>query len=533
MRVLHVAAECHPLAKTGGLGDVVGALPRALAAAGVDARVLLPAYPGVRDGLGAEAREVVGRDDLHGHPARLLAGTAATGLRVLALDVPRLFDRPSGGPYQAGDGRDWEDNHLRFGALCRAAATVAVDGVPGWRPDLVHVHDWHAGLTPALLRLGARDAPPTVLTVHNLAYPGLFPPEAAVALGLSEDHLAGAGPDHDGGLGFLEAGLVHADHVTTVSPTYAREILSPDGGMGFDALLRARSAGGRLTGILNGIGPEWDPGHDEHLPVDARYSASSVERKAVSRARLQVELGLAADPGPLLLGTVSRLTPQKGLDLLLDALPTLLDTAPAPPTAPGVQVAVLGRGDADLERRLTDAARSRPGRMAVRVDVDERLAHLLQAGADAVLVPSRFEPCGLTQLCGLRYGTLPVVAGVGGLADTVVDATPAARADGTATGFVFAPGSVPGLLDAVRRAMALRACGSDWRRVQHRAMTRDVGWGPSARAYALLYADVVSGARRPAGCGSDGADRGDGTEPAPCPERYRQAPSASSGRDRW
>ena len=188
---------------------------------------------------------------------------------------------------------------------------------------------------------------------------------------------------------------------------------------------------------------------------------------------------------------------------------------------------------ADLERRLTDAARSRPGRMAVRVDVDERLAHLLQAGADAVLVPSRFEPCGLTQLCGLRYGTLPVVAGVGGLADTVVDATPAARADGTATGFVFAPGSVPGLLDAVRRAVALRARGSDWRRVQHRAMTRDVGWGPSARAYALLYADVVSGARRPVGCGSDGADRGDGTEPAPCPERYRQAPSASSGRDRW
>ena len=480
MKVLSVASECVPFVKTGGLADVVGALPGALAALGVEVRVLVPGYPAVKAALpeDAEARALA---RLPGGRARLISARAA-GIDVMVLDSPRLFDRP-GNLYLGPDGRDWPDNHLRYGALCRAAARIATGGIGGWQPDVAHLHDWQAGLTAPYLKLGRRPAPPSLLTIHNIAFQGLFPPEVATPLGLPSSGFHPGGFEYFGQVGFLKAGLVYADRISTVSPTYARELTRPEFGMGLEGVIASRRA--EVRGILNGIDlTVWNPESDPHIA--AHFSARAPARKAGNRSAMARRFGLDAGATGPLFCVVSRLTRQKGPDLLLEVLPRLI--------ARGASLALLGAGDPDLESAFQAAAEDNPGRVGVVIGWDEPLSHLMQAGADAILVPSRFEPCGLTQLCGLRYGTLPVVARTGGLADTVVDANEAALRAGMATGFQFSPVAVAPLADAVDRACDAFADRKLWSAMVRRAMRHPVGWDASAEAYTGIYSELIEAA---------------------------------------
>jgi starch synthase len=481
LRVLAVASEVYPLVKTGGLADVVGAHPAALAREGIATRTLVPGYPGVLAAL-RDAEVACTFAALGGGPARLLAAQAA-GLDLLVVDAPHLYARP-GNPYVGADGKDWPDNALRFAALAQCAAAVAGGGVAGEAPDIVHAHDWQAGLVPALLHYRDAPRPRTVMTVHNLSFQGLFPQALLAATGLPPQAFAIDGVEFHGAISYLKAGLAFADRLTTVSPTYAAEIRTPEAGMGMDGLLRRRA--GVLTGILNGIDETvWDPATDEYLA--ARYDRRRLARRAANKAELQARLGLGPLPLAPLFGVVGRLTRQKGMDLLHDALPAL--------AAAGAQFALVGSGEAALEEKFIVAAHRDPARVAVHIGYDEALAHLMQGGVDALVVPSRFEPCGLTQLCALRYGAIPVVARVGGLADTVIDANEAALAAGTGTGVQFAPVTRAALEMALERTLALWRDRTAWRRLQSRAMACDVGWLRPAQRYAALYRELVAGDR--------------------------------------
>ena len=468
MRVLAVASEAVPLVKTGGLADVVGALPGALAAEGIAVTTLLPGYPAV---LGAidRAEETWRLDALPGGPARILRGRAGA-LDLAVLDAPALFDRP-GNPYLGSDRTDWPDNGIRFAALAAAASRLAVQGA-GF--EVVHAHDWQAGLTGAYLRHGGASRP-VLFTVHNLAFQGAFPATLFPQLGLPDAAFALAGVEFYGGVGFLKAGLWYADAISTVSPTYAAEITTPEGGMGLDGLLAGRAD--VLHGILNGLDTaEWDPARDPHL--EARFDADDTAPRALNRAALCRAFALAPREGAPVFGFVGRFTWQKGVDLVLDALPALLDA--------GGVLALLGSGEEWLEARAAEAARLHAGRVGLATRFDERLARLIYGGADGVLVPSRFEPCGLTQLCALRYGAVPIVARTGGLADTVVDANEMALRQGWGTGVVFSPASAAMLAAALRRAAALFADAPTWRRIQANALRTDVSWARSAARYAAL-----------------------------------------------
>jgi starch synthase len=478
LQVLSVTPEAFPLIKTGGLGDVAGALPVALAAEGVRMRTLIPAYPAVRRAAAVADGRVLdlptGVIDQVGGPGKLLAFTAH-GVEWLAVDIPHLFDRP-GSIYLGGDGRDWPDNPQRFAALSRTGAEIGLQGVLGWRPDIVHCHDWQSGLTAAYLHYAGAQRPGTVFTVHNLAFPGKVPLAMRVPLRLPPEAATMDGLEFYNTLSLLKAGLQYADRVTTVSPTYAAEICGVENGMGFDGLLRAR--GSALSGVLNGIDTEaWDPAVDASLA--GRFDAATLARRAANKAALRARMGLADDPAALVFGVVSRLTWQKGIDLLLQALPELL--------AMGAQLAMLGTGDRPLEDAFRAAAVANAGRVGVVVGYDEALAHLIQGGVDALLVPSRFEPCGLTQLCALRYGAVPVVARVGGLADTVIDANPAAIGVGVATGVQFSPITAEALRQAIRRTGALYAQPEIWTKIQANGMAQDVSWRGPARQYLALY----------------------------------------------
>ena len=476
--VLAVASELYPLVKTGGLADVAGALPLALAAEGVDTTTLLPGYPDVLRAV-PDAAVVHDFADLFGGPARLLRATAA-GLSLLVLDAPQLYAR-AGNPYVGPDGRDWPDNALRFAALSDVAARIGQGLLADVLPDIVHAHDWQAGLAPAYLHYRGGDRPGTVMTVHNLAFQGVFPPSLLGTLGLPPAAFAIDGVEYYGMIGFLKAGLALADRITTVSPSYAAEIRTADSGMGLDGLLRARS--GVVQGILNGIDTEvWDPSDDPRIA--APYGITRLARRKANKQAVQQRFGLPAAPDTLLFGVVSRLTWQKGLDLLLDALPTLLRH--------GAQLAVLGSGDPALEDRLRAAAQEHPDQVGCVIGYDETLAHLIQAGADALLVPSRFEPCGLTQLSALRYGTLPVVARVGGLSDTVIDANDAALAARVASGVQFFPVTNQILAMAIDRVAALWRQPAVWRRMQRNAMRADVSWRLPAAQYAALYRALIA-----------------------------------------
>jgi starch synthase len=481
MRVLSVTPEFFPLIKTGGLADVAGALPLALGPLGVEMRTLLPAYRQVWGGIAGPVETVAGLDELFGGPARILAARSAEGAELLLLDAPHLFDRP-GNPYLGPDGRDWPDNHRRFAALAWAAHRIGTGLLEPWRPEIVHGHDWQAGLAPAYLSLAGGPRPGTVLTVHNLAFQGVFPAYLLGELRLPASAFAINGLEYFGGIGFLKAGLFYADRLTTVSPTYAREIQTRTHGMGLDGLLRTREA--ELAGITNGIDTVvWDPSTDLHLA--ARYDAADPgPGKAANKRALQERLELEPRAEACLFCVISRFTGQKGIDLILDALPEIF--------AHDAQLAVLGSGDPRLEQAFRAAVLAHPGRVGFVAGYDEPLSHLIQGGADAILVPSRFEPCGLTQLIGLRYGTLPVVARVGGLADTVIDANEAALADGVATGFQLAPVTGEALAEAVARAIGLFRDRAAWQGMVRRAMSRDVGWDRAARHYRDLYAGLLA-----------------------------------------
>ncbi len=480
LQVLSVASEAVPLAKTGGLADVAGALPAALAEHGVRTSTLLPGYPAVVAKLGR--RKPVHRwDALLGEPAQLLAGELG-GQPLLALDAPSLFER-DGGPYADRDGRDWDDNWRRFAALARAAADLAGGAVAGLRFDLVHAHDWQAGLTPAYLRFapvpGARRVP-SVVTIHNMAFQGGFDAGIFPRLGLPDRAWAIDGVESYGGVGFLKAGMQSADAITTVSPTYAGEIRSAHFGMGLEGIVRARAD--RVSGIVNGIDPgEWNPAGDPRLA--ANYSASRLGRRLQNKRALEAEFGLDGGDGPLFI-MVSRLTWQKGVDVLLETLSHLVGI--------GARLAVLGAGDAMLESGLRDAAARHSGRVGVRIGYDESLSHRMQGGGDAILVPSRFEPCGLTQLYGLAYGCVPVVSRTGGLADTVIDANPAALAAGVATGLQMNTVDAAALALALDRAVALYRQPDAWRRLQRNGMKADFSWRASGAAYAALYRRLIA-----------------------------------------
>lgn len=478
-RVLSVASEVYPIVKTGGLADVVGALPSALAREDIDVSTLIPGYPAVISAL-RSATTVLKLADLFGGEARVLAATAG-GLDVFVLDAPHLFER-LGGPYTDQSGIDWSDNAFRFAALASAGAQIGLGAIEGRVPDIIHVHDWQAGLTPAYLRYSGERGPATVMTVHNLAFAGRFDPNLLPELGLPAAAYTFEGLEFYDSISYLKAGLVYADWITTVSPTYAREIATSEGGMGFDGLLRARAD--TFSGILNGIdGEVWNPAHDPYIA--APFDVDSLALRPANTAALRRRFALDDDPAALIVGIVSRLSWQKGLDVLLDALPRLI--------ARGVQFVVLGSGEAALENGLVEAVAAYPGRIGVYIGYDETAAHLVQAGAGVVLVPSRFEPCGLTQLCALRYGAIPVVARVGGLADTVIDANVVALSSGVATGIQFAaPPTSEALEAAIVRATTLFAEPEVWHQMQLNAMNTDVSWNRSGHEYARVYQRVLS-----------------------------------------
>jgi starch synthase len=484
MQVLQVSAEIYPLLKTGGLADVTGALPDALAAAGADVRLLLPGFRAIRAGIEG-LRPLAEWVAPWGMRAQVLSGTwRQRGIYV--IDAPALYDR-AGGPYFDEHGRLHADNHRRFALLGQVAAALGGAGLdPAWRPQVVHAHDWHAALTPAYLHHPRRAHPRAaahtgcVFTVHNLAFQGLFPAAAFAELGLPRSAFHIDGIEFHGQVSFIKAGLQYADRITTVSPTYAHEIQMHEQGCGLDGLLRKRRH--LLSGILNGVDRSiWDPATDR--AIVRPYDEDRISRKAINKAALQRELGLAAGTDAPLFGIVSRLTEQKGLHLVLGALPELLQR--------GGQLVVLGSGDAELEAAFRAAAQRHPGAVALRIGHDEALSHRVFAGTDVTLMPSRFEPCGLTQMYALAYGSLPLVHRVGGLADTVVDCALENLADGTATGFVFDRFDGAAFGAALRRAFALRARQPEWRRVQRSAMGQRFDWSAAAARYVALYRSLL------------------------------------------
>jgi starch synthase len=476
MRVLFVSPEIYPMAKTGGLGDVSAALPAALAAEGVDVRLVMPAYPTAREAvLQAKPVRPLGDFGALGSAGVIEAMTPDSALPVWLIDSPDLYDR-GGGPYHDDAGREWPDNFERFALLSRAAARLSSSASPfDWSPDVVHANDWQTGLVVPLL-LPQPWRPRLVFTIHNLAFQGIFPSERYALTGLPQELLGVAGIGHGEGFSLLKAGVELADWVTTVSPTYAYEIQTPQFGAGFETILAARSDS--LSGILNGVDYRvWNPARDPHIAQP--YDADDLSGKAACKAALTTAFGLAAAPHAPLFGIVSRLTEQKGLDLVPAALEPALEA--------GGRLVVLGRGDAGIEQQLRDLAARRPDAVAVRTAFDEPLAHAVEAGADIFLMPSRFEPSGLNQMYSMRYGTPPVVHKVGGLADTVVDADVASLHDESATGFVFDAPTALAFEQAIVRALSLFSDADRWRSLQRTGMRTDFSWTRSAHAYLDLY----------------------------------------------
>ncbi len=482
MKVLQVGAEVFPLIKTGGLADVLGALPQALRAQGADLRLLLPGLPGIIDAV-LHAKRVCQIGPMFG-AARvnlLRAQMPYTRIPAYVIEAPFLYRR-GGGPYQDSTGAEWADNLQRFGLLGWVAAQLAQGELdPEWAPDVVHAHDWHAAMSCAYLHAHPAGDAASVFTIHNLAFQGLFPHDDCVVLGLSSRYMSPSALEFHGQLSFMKAGLKFADRVTTVSPSYAREIATPEFGVGLEGVIRGR--GSDVSGILNGIDTHvWDPAADTALAE--RYSAEQPQGKARCKASLQAQFGLAIDPAAPLLGVVSRLTSQKGLDLVLSVLPDIVRM--------GGQLVVQGTGEPALEAAFRMAADTHPGRVGVLLGYDEIGAHRLVGGADIILVPSRFEPCGLTQMYGLRYGTVPIVRRVGGLADTVRDAGSGATSLSDGNGFVFGSAQPDALRDAILRAFERFRQTGLWLQLMREGMGESLSWDGPARAYMALYERACS-----------------------------------------
>jgi starch synthase len=485
MKVLIAAAEIFPLVKTGGLADVVGALPSALISAGADVRLVLPGLPTILAGV-EDLTTVCELGALFGAGRVILrlGRIAHNSVRTYVIDAPYLYQR-SGSPYLDSEGREWPDNIQRFALLGWVAAHLAAGELDAnWLPDVLHAHDWHAAMACAYVASHPGQSVATVFTIHNLAYQGLFPVQDFHLLDLPSRLMVSQGLEFHGNLSFMKAGLKFSNRVTTVSPNYAREIATEEFGCGLDGVIRSR--GRAVRGILNGVdGSVWNPASD--ALIAKTYSSRNLKGKALCKASLQKELGLRVDANAPLFAVVSRLTSQKGLDFVLAALPTLLQGS----ADGGPQLAVQGNGDPALEAAFTAAAANYPGRVAVCLRYDEALAHRMMAGADAMLVPSRFEPCGLTQLYALLYGTIPVVRQVGGLADTVVDATTEAIQSDTATGFMFGPATTLGLDQALARTLEAYRNPSLWQQLMLHGMAQNFSWDVAAAQYLALYGDLI------------------------------------------
>jgi len=483
MKILFVASEAYPLVKTGGLGDVLYSLPHALHGRGADIRLVLPGYRALLRQL--EQVRILGWLDVRGAEGIVSARILETrhpdfAFPLWVIDCPPLFDR-AGNPYVNASGQDWPDNAERFAVFARVAALLAEDALDlGWQPAVVHTHDWQTGLVAAFLA-DQPLRPKTVFTIHNLAYGGYFSHGDFVRLQLPSHWWSAEGAEFHGGFSMLKAGIVYADAVTTVSPTYAAEICTPEFGYGLDGLLLSRQY--KLHGILNGIDTTiWNPSTDAFLP--AHYSMSRIlpgkrrnKQALLERFLPHVDDATLAAP---LLGLVGRLVEQKGIDWVLAAMPVLLAET-------DVCFVILGSGQTVYEQKLARLAKKHPGRVFVEIGYDEPLAHLIEAGADLFLMPSRFEPCGLNQMYSLRYGTPPVVYKTGGLADTVVDTNAASIGDASANGFVFDTPDVSALLDAIHRALAHYRQPAAWRRLQQSGMGRSFDWHDSAGHYLSLY----------------------------------------------
>ncbi len=483
-RILFAASEAYPLVKTGGLGDVMGSLPAALAALDCDVRLVLPGYRDVLESVVAPLVKAEFTIPETGHPVRLLE-TTLPGSDVVAwlVDCPSLYGR-GGDPYNDEHNIPWPDTAQRFALLCRAVHAISLGIVEtGWLPQIVHCNDWQTGLIPALLSQSA-DRPATVFTIHNLAYQGVFPYDTFVDLKLPEYLWSPDGLEFYEHLSFIKGGLIFSDRITTVSPTYAREIQSAEFGAGLDGLLHQRSE--KISGILNGIDEQvWDPAHDEFIV--AHYDADNIDRKAENKQSLQKILGLQEKSDKPLIAFVHRLTDQKGVDLVIDALPEL---AKLP-----VQLAILGTGNPNYEQQLVNFAEQQVCDIAVRIGYSEPLSHQMAAGADFFLMPSRFEPCGLAQIHNMRYGTIPIVRSVGGLADTVTDTNPQTIAAGTATGIVIDGVDAEALVAAIRRALEIYHQPYVWSDLLRSAMRGSYSWRDSVDKYLELYQSLLASSR--------------------------------------
>ncbi len=483
MRVLHVCTEVFPLLKTGGLADATAALPAAQARLGCDARMLVPGFPSIQSGLTNQRLLVTFSARFGASAIRLFIGVMPdTGMHIYFIDAPGLFDRP-GNPYTDASNRDYPDNYRRFALLGWIAARLAEGADSEWVPEVVHAHDWHAGLTPAYIRASEyrnrNKLAGTVFTVHNLAYQGNYPGQVFSELDLPTHFFGVDGVEFYQQLSFIKAGLAYADKIATVSPSYAREILQPEQAYGLDGILNYRA--NDLHGILNGVDDAvWNPASD--AAIEANYDVNDLAGKRECKRALQAELGFEVREEVPLFCVVSRLAVQKGLDLVLDALPEFVRC--------GAQLVILGSGDASLESAYLNAAAANPHAFSMLVGYDEKKSHRLIAGSDVILMPSRYEPCGLTQLYGLRYGTLPLVHRVGGLADTVVDSSEKNVQAGVATGFSFDGFSYDAFVGAVHRCVALFGRKALWEQVQQQAMRQHFSWEEAAGKYMALYRQV-------------------------------------------
>lgn len=477
-KILYISSEAFPLIKTGGLGDVAGSLPTALLKQGQDIRLLLPAYPEVLKNISKS--KTIATSSYYNQPVKILeTRLPGSKLTIWLVDCPAVFNRP-GGPYTDHHGEDWHDNAFRFSILCHAAVDISLKKLSlQWQPDIVHCNDWQTGLVPALLN-HHKNRPACVFTIHNLAYQGVFKKRTFTDLQLPAKLWTMEGLEFYDQLSFIKGGLVYADKINTVSPNYAREILLPEFGYGLDGLLNRRQDD--LSGILNGIdNKQWNPGTDELIAH--KYNRRSIENKSLNKTELQQQLKLPVDASVPMIGMVSRLVEQKGLEIILQSLKALL-------TMP-LQIVILGTGETHYEIELADWAQKYPQHLNLNIGYSEDLAHKIEAASDIYLMPSNFEPCGLNQLYSLRYGTLPLVTNVGGLADTVTDASDANLKNNTADGFIIKQATASGLLETVKTALRLYQNKTLWRQLQLSAMSKDFSWQSSATHYLDLYAQAL------------------------------------------
>jgi starch synthase len=481
MKILFASAEAHPLIKTGGLADVAGSLPRAIRNLHHDIRVIIPAYQSILKQSGKFT--LVAHLSLEGvsEPVRILSGKLPGSTVTLYLvDSPAHFDR-SGNPYTMKQGSAWPDNAERFTVFCRAIEALSLDAAGlDWQPDIVHCNDWQTGLVPPLLDRHA-EQPATLFTIHNLAYQGLFDWKIFKKLQLPADFWSMESMEFHNRFSFIKGGLVFADWLTTVSPTYALEIQTSEYGYGLEGLISHRN--GNLTGIVNGVDyAVWNPGSDLHIPV--QFNARSLTHKLENKRALQEHFSLPVDNKAPVFATISRLVEQKGIDLIIDIIPDLVKA--------GAQLVILGSGDKQLEKTIRKAEKKYPQNISAHIGYDEALAHHIEAGADIFLMPSRFEPCGLNQIYSQRYGTVPVVRHTGGLVDTVTDTTPATLEDKTATGFSFHKATAKALRGAVDRALSCYREPDTWRQLVRTGMKQDFSWKRSAQLYIELYETVIT-----------------------------------------